>query len=436
MEPEINPFDDEAFEALRSGNWRPPSSFTVVLPAWAPTPDPHALMARPLPEPFNDLKFELADGPQEDGVLFRLESDLVDVTCSEFDVGLGPSSEHAPDLTDADIEAAEQGHHALTVTTVLGEPVLEEFHAAIRLCDALAPDAVALRDDGAMVWRPATWIQSTVSSVAPPSPLHLFTLHLVGDEGALWIHTHGLIRCGTIELEILGAASSSAQALSHLINAAAMRTIEQGPPDPGEPFLVGKDMEVAWLPWEQGIESTGFVALGGMEDREDHDFLVGSLVAPTGRMRGFIRKRPIWGSVEAYVPIIEDNPIFFRSTMETQRASMLASEHFGVFRDLVTRFAGQPGWDFSVKLGYQMDARDGEDEPDNEHLWFEVHGVDGARIDATLLNQPYHVARMKAGDRDWHHADQLSDWSVDAFDRVFRPDSIAQLLHRLAADEG
>lgn len=436
MSDEITPFDQEAFEALRDGRWRPPTVLTLALPAWAPTPDPHALLERPLPAPFGELELELVE-PDEDeqDALFVLSGDDVRVTASEVDIEIqGPAGTDAS-MTEADVEAVQGANHAIRVTTTLGEPVLERFHETVKLASALAPDAVALHDDGAMIWRSATWIDGTVSSVAPPSPLHLFTLHAVTHEGRMWLHTHGLLRCGAIELEVLDAAPESRHALMYIVNTAALLTIERGTPEPHDAFVIGKDMTLAWRLWDEAVNAAGPLAVGGLDDRESHDFLVGTLAVPTGRKRGFIRKRPVWASVEELVPIVDDNPLFFRSTMETRRASMLASEHFGVFRDLAQRHVDEDDWIFHVKLGYQVDDEENGPVDGNEHLWFAVHAVDGARIDATLLNQPYGIARMSQGDRDWHPADQLSDWTIEAFDEVFGPDRIDQLLARLARDE-
>jgi hypothetical protein len=62
-----------------------------------------------------------------------------------------------------------------------------------------------------------------------------------------------------------------------------------------------------------------------------------------------------------------------------------------------------------VKLGYPVD---GGDPQDREHLWFQVHAFHGDAVEATLLNQPFHVARLKAEDRGRHPLELLSDWSI------------------------
>jgi uncharacterized protein YegJ (DUF2314 family) len=62
-----------------------------------------------------------------------------------------------------------------------------------------------------------------------------------------------------------------------------------------------------------------------------------------------------------------------------------------------------------VKLGYRVD--DG-DEKDREHMWFEVHSLGDGKIDATLMNQPFNIARMKPGDRAQHPVDLLTEWAI------------------------
>ncbi|MBQ5513233.1 MAG: DUF4026 domain-containing protein, partial [Bacteroidales bacterium] len=60
------------------------------------------------------------------------------------------------------------------------------------------------------------------ASKVAPSPDYMFTIHAVNDseEGtdSVWLHTHGLTRCGTIELEILGADLDNWQELGNALN--------------------------------------------------------------------------------------------------------------------------------------------------------------------------------------------------------------------------
>jgi hypothetical protein len=41
-----------------------------------------------------------------------------------------------------------------------------------------------------------------------------------------------------------------------------------------------------------------------------------------------------------------------------------------------------------------------------------VHHVGGSDVDCTLINQPFHVSKMKKGDRSRQPLAMLTDWSI------------------------
>ena len=61
-----------------------------------------------------------------------------------------------------------------------------------------------------------------------------------------------------------------------------------------------------------------------------------------------------------------------------------------------------------MKIGYPTAS----DPTGREHLWFEVHGFDGDRVDATLINQPFDVPSLEQKARGWHAVADVSDWMV------------------------
>ena len=60
-----------------------------------------------------------------------------------------------------------------------------------------------------------------------------------------------------------------------------------------------------------------------------------------------------------------------------------------------------------VKLGYPTDSHG---ESSCEHLRFRGHSVGTDSVDATLLNEPFDIAAMLAGERRTHSLERLSDW--------------------------
>jgi hypothetical protein len=71
------------------------------------------------------------------------------------------------------------------------------------------------------------------------------------------------------------------------------------------------------------------------------------------------------------------------SDTATELAAERARQTVGVLRGLVEEFA-ELGLPALIKLGYPRDDGGGR-----EHLWFSVHRLDDASVDATLENRPY-----------------------------------------------
>ncbi len=162
---------------------------------------------------------------------------------------------------------------------------------------------------------------------------------------------------------------------------------------------------------------------GGPDDRdESHSGAV--LLKPKG---GWARKS--YASPVEYTALIQGNPMFFLPDLETHRQALLAAERLPRFIALQRRFGSQPGWQFLVKLGYVVD--DGEPHQ-REHLWFDVRGVEGAKVRAELLNAPYHVAALTVGEVGLHDLELLTDWTIFSPDGRYGVESLHLLEAQIA----
>ena len=63
-----------------------------------------------------------------------------------------------------------------------------------------------------------------------------------------------------------------------------------------------------------------------------------------------------------------------------------------------------------------------------------MHAARGAEVDATLMNEPYGIARMHSGERAWHAIDQLSDWRIVGAKGTFGPDGVPELLEAVESE--
>ncbi len=331
-----------------------------------------------------------------------------------------------PELQDALAQAAGC-ETSLVVETTFGDRPLWDFHRQLQLLAAAAPDPVLVVDTARFVAHLPTWLTEVTEATTPPSPRSLYTVHAVGNDGLAWIHTHGLRRCGSQELELVDVPAAELSRVDPLVHTIACQWIESGPPDEGEVFEAGKGMSVVWQPWQKAVADIR--GPGDADDRDEYHsgpsgVVYASIKSWTGRKLGCPSQMP--GLRCAH-------PMLFLSTMETNRQALLAAERLPRFFALRPRCEALFGEEtrFLVKLGYPVD---GESDPDNrEHLWFEVHGRVGDEVDATLLNAPYGVAHLQAGDRGLHALEKLSDWAILTPAGQFGPDRVFELEADLSA---
>jgi uncharacterized protein YegJ (DUF2314 family) len=324
-------------------------------------------------------------------------------------------------VTTSDLDAGKQSAWSVVVSTHLGAHPLRDFHRLVRLLALLAPDAAMVYDMDSLTPRSGHWLREVAAAGTPPSPAALFTIHDVAPEGGAshWLHTHGLGRCGSLELDVLDVPPDGAGLIGQLINSVASLFIERGLPEPDEPFHAGEDLELVWLPWEDAMQSLPPDVAGGSSDRdESHAGARGVLFCAGGRE-----------SPAKYLPILRENPLLYISDMETERMTLLASERLPRFLRLFSRFGAAEGWMFLVKLGYPVDGA--ESPNDREHLWFEVHAYEGGSVDATLLNAPYRIAALSEGARASHSLDRLSDWAILCERGRYDANSVAELERSL-----
>lgn len=351
----------------------------------------------------------------------------------------------ANQIEDADLEKATQCPFYLETTMFFTENVLASFHLQIKIMMAIVPDAALLIDFMSYRLLSAKWGRMAAKSQIPPSPDYLYTLHGVyegeEDDRRYWFHTHGLLRCGSVELEIVNV-SQGPQQMNDLVNMVVKKFIES-PTKENERFTIGYDglgINLAWLRWEEALKDFPEKILGGKEDRTGD----GNVHAePSGVLFAVEDNNLV--SPEIYAHTLADNPIYYISTEETNRMSALAKERFPFFKAVFEREAKPqnektglfhkifgkkkqeeaPAWSFLVKLGLSVDDENAGSE--KEHLWFEVVSLDNDAIEGKLLNQPYWISDLNEGDVNKYPVDLLTDWLIYSPDSTYTTDSIYQL---------
>ena len=418
--PRSTPFDEARFRGLQGAEWRPLSAFVCPLPPGAAELLPFELIERGRAI---GVQLEEVGSERSGHVKLRFNDLYLYLHSGSLSVGATDASSESqcgPELAAA-LSAAQQ---FVSIEVMYDYPVLRRFHMVLQLICHLVPEALAVHDSARDVWMTRDWIRAAASRRAFPSPEHLFSIHVLEEDGWVWMHTRGLIRCGALELEVQGAMDRpEAEAMLRLLRTCAVRLTEARDPDEREPFDLGPSVRVAWVRWDTAYLERPAGSLGTPGHRAGCDGLVASLFRATGS-----GPETALHPITSLLPVLMDTPRWYATRSELQRASMIASKHWPRFRDVFKQKGETPGWHFEVALGYETE----EDGDYIEQLWFEVHAIQGARVEATLLHAPVRLQHLEKGDRRWHAIDQLYQWRVDTAEESFGPEQVEALLAKAA----
>lgn len=354
-------------------------------------------------------------------------------------------------IAEESLEQATQSPHYLDVSTLFCDNPMISFLFQLKVLHTLVPDSGLVIDFSSLRLLSPHWLKMSAETSIPPSPNYLYIIHAVYDEKEngdtqYWMHTHGLHRCGSMELELVNI-KNGAQQMHNLINTAANLFIMEHHKE-NESFRVGYDglgINICWLRWEEALSEFPEDVLGGRRDREEEDGSYNVHSEPSGILFAVEESNLI--SPEIYASTLADNPIFFIRNDETLRMSALAKERFQMFKDTFDKYGvkeeekksflgklfgkkkeEESEWRFLVKLGLTTD--DAKEATDKEHLWYEVQSVEGETVTGKLLNQPYWIAGLNEGDvKSYPIKEVLTDWVIYGPEAEYTPDSIYMLYN-------
>lgn len=414
---------------------RPPSPMWAWLPASEEAPTATAAMAALTARFGAGLSMQMESPPQAPGAAWEISCSgpqgrtfSVWAQRSERIETLHLQNDHHV-LSEAEKKDLAGSVWSLGVVLVFGDAPLDDFHFQLQALTAIAPQAVAAFDVAAYRLHHAEWVKESARSAAPPSPTSLFVMHFVSDAGKPgWIHTHGLDRCGRLELELFDITPDASRLLSELVNSTAAFFLEQGLPAPGEAVEVGRDLPLLWLPWEEALSRHAPQHGGGKADRDEvHGNPTAVLFAPGKKFLGFLGSG--LKSAAAHLPVLEGSPILYVSNSHTRRMEVLSRERLPTLKALFGKLGGNEQFKFLVKLGYP--TADPEQFGSREHLWFEVHSFGGEHVDATCINQQHSVPALREGLRGLHPLSLISDWTIFCPVGRFDAERVGLLVHVL-----
>jgi hypothetical protein len=291
----------------------------------------------------------------------------------------------------------------------------------------MSDDAVVAGDANSMLfWSPAA-LDDEVKMKAELDVDALYCIHAVHEDGPPhWLHTHGLAEVGGFDVDILGPSESIANGCGDLFRAMAYAILDGDlKPDTDKVHLAHPGGVVRMVPVPEFHAKAAAEDQQFRDDDDSHRQNRSVVCDPGGGLLGKFKKlRRSSFLAEADT----DQMVVLFSKAATEAMSARARATVGTLASLMEELA-----EFELpvlaKIGYEQDGGDG-----GEHMWFSVHGIEGDSIDATLESSPFHIERMKKGDRGLHAVERLTEWSImSPFGRI-TPDSLTP-LRRIREDK-
>ncbi|MCI8272947.1 MAG: DUF4026 domain-containing protein [Clostridia bacterium] len=332
----------------------------------------------------------------------------------EYEVGYHPVNFSVPEMyltnkyyfSEEEIEKLKKSKTALTIYMKFNDNSKKSYHLQLKLALAMIPNMIGVMDESAERMLPTSWVQMAANSKVLPSSNDLFTVQVVSDnDSKVWLHTHGLCRCGVTELEILQSDKENYNNHYNLLTTFASYLIDKKEKYQNSAYIGilsnRQPIVVTYLSWTKGIKEFKNLDMGGVKDRENgHNSKTGIIFiykSEEDEKQGKISKISdfdnLWG----------DNPIFFISNEETARMKALATERFNFVKEQSNNKENK----IIIKIGLPVDDKD-----NFEHIWFELIEFEGDRFKAKLLQEPYNVNDIHEGDERWYTVKDVTDWLI------------------------
>ena len=412
-------------------------SYITVIPAREEDITPGAIMERLSATGgrirSGGVKFETYDERDFLRVLIYVDEREYDIflTVLEYEIPDFFRTEHF--FSDLDFEKISQIHYGLEVTMEYTEDFMTCYHDQLRIMDYLVPEQLAAIDIPSEKIISGKWVKLAAESEVPPSPKYLFTVQAIADDGdEVWLHTHGLKRCGLPDLEILGSTRDSYENHYNIIESMAKRLLD-GDSDlqPYEPVFLARmteeiPMVATIVDWKEALPFYPDVKMGTAEDRDEYHS-EGTSVIMVYKSQSDCDNKKV-SPVQIMDPYFDGNPMFMISTPETNRMRALAQERIDYVKAAV--WSEDPDTGILMKIGLTLDEEFRNPNEDlstqREHIWFEVKAVErtdeGDVFVCELTQEPYYVKAMTVGSIGRYTVEDVTDWLIFADGRRYSPD--------------
>lgn len=356
----------------------------------------------------------------------------------EYEVTLIPENLDLPELytinhrfSEEDIEAMRNATAGITAAMTFQSNNIDSYHLQLKVLYEIVPDMVGLVDFSSERILSGLWATMAAKSEVPPAPSYIYCIQAVGNEQSdtVWLHTHGLNRCGSIELEILPSDKEFYTDHSNVLQTIAGNIVTREPLGEEEDmfwvstFSNGQYLICTWVDWAEAVIPFPGDMIGGAGDRENgHNENTGVI---------YVYPCPDDFEKRHYVPIsvfnelLRENPLMMISSEETSRMKALALERIEYFRS----YFNKPEYHGLMKFGLLVDQEFQNEEGNSlEHIWFAVKKMDGKKVFCERIQDAYYIKSLNEKSDITLSLDQLTDWILSSPEGdSISPDGVYQL---------
>lgn len=367
--------------------------------------------------------------------------DIADFTADDL------SAFQLQQMPDSDIVEFDRAKTKVTIVMDVHDAPLEMYHVQLKILHALVPNMIGMMDYSSVRLFNKKWVELAANSEVTPMPDDFYSIHaVVNESGDVWIHTHGLMRAGLTELEILGADEEHAYQMYNLINTFASRLIDDNyimndstnsdendldtNSDDGEIYTDeyylgqcedGTPIIATALPWEKGIKEYEDDDVQGLEndriDAHNHDTSIIFVFKDEEDYEDGLLSKPMDLSES-----LGENPIYMLSTATTNKMIDLAAERLCYFKESVEYAKNNKDAEVVNLCKIRIDVLDEDGE--SEHIWFEIKDMDDFRVTGVLTQTPYYNCGIVAGDTGVYPLERITDWKILTNESAISPRTV------------
>ena len=321
----------------------------------------------------------------------------------------------------------------------------QDVMVQLAVLDAVAGECYAVLDAVSSFIFGGTWLAEMALSYTPHNPDISYIIHAISpaDENAendYWLHTHGLLKYGLPELEILRGNRDSLYIYQAIIQTLAVQLIDKPQNWLEDKLLVAHSQDtsifISMKPWQQAVDSdllvqkTGFFRKkampfnGDINDRDD--------IHSQPAMVLFANIDDQVKPITDYGKLLSDDShiMNYLPDSETERMSALAQEKLPILQQCfrLNPPAENQEWGYIMKFMCESEQTEA-----CEHMWFELLEIGENEAKAQLMNDPFDIPEMQKDEIYTLPLTQMTDWIIysQPLESQITPDTVFNLRRYL-----